>query len=106
MKSFDEDVDYYVPVAEIEKLENQHFDEITKAGLKNGMSQQDRSFASRVMMESQSLRRQAIVQSALEWGKIHVWQAAQPTVQCLQYAAINAQVCLRLLVDNVQFSIS
>ncbi|WP_435387734.1 hypothetical protein, partial [Escherichia coli] len=24
------------PVAEIEKLENQHFDEITKAGLKNG----------------------------------------------------------------------
>ena len=23
-------------VAEIEKLENQHFDEITKAGLKNG----------------------------------------------------------------------
>ncbi|UMX56852.1 hypothetical protein MJ524_06745 [Escherichia coli] len=36
LKSFDEDVDYYVPVAEIEKLENQHFDEITKAGLKNG----------------------------------------------------------------------
>ena len=36
VKSFDEDVDYYVPVAEIEKLENQHFDEITKAGLKNG----------------------------------------------------------------------
>ncbi|EPS5378528.1 DUF2509 family protein [Escherichia albertii] len=68
--------------------------------LLQGMSQQDRSFASRVTMESQSLRRQAIVQSALEWGKIHVWQAAQPTVQCLQYAAINAQVCLRLLVDN------
>ena len=36
VKSFDEDVDYYVPVAEIEKLENQHFDEIKKAGLKNG----------------------------------------------------------------------
>ncbi|WP_312731829.1 cbb3-type cytochrome c oxidase subunit I, partial [Atlantibacter hermannii] len=34
-KSFDEDVDYYVPVATVEKLENQHFDEITKAGLKN-----------------------------------------------------------------------
>ncbi len=31
------------------------------------MSQQDRSFASRVSMESQSLRRQAIVQSALAW---------------------------------------
>lgn len=37
--------------------------------LLQGMSQQDRSFASRVTMESQSLRRQAIVQSALEWGK-------------------------------------
>ena len=36
VKSFDEDVDYYVPVPEVEKLENQHFDEITKAGLKNG----------------------------------------------------------------------
>ena len=34
--------------------------------LLQGMSQQDRSFASRVSMESQSLRRQAIVQSALE----------------------------------------
>jgi cytochrome o ubiquinol oxidase subunit 1 len=30
------DVDYYVPVAEVEKLEKQHFDEINKAGLKNG----------------------------------------------------------------------
>ncbi len=36
IKSFDEDVDYYVPVAEVEKLEKQHFDEINKAGLKNG----------------------------------------------------------------------
>jgi len=26
---------YYVPVATVEKLENQHFDEISKAGLKN-----------------------------------------------------------------------
>ena len=34
--------------------------------LLQGMSQQDRSFASRVSMESQSLRRHAIVQSALE----------------------------------------
>ena len=38
--------------------------------LLQGMSQQDRSFASRVSMESQSLRRQAIVQSALAWGKV------------------------------------
>lgn len=49
--------------------------------LLQGMSQQDRSFASRVSMESQSLRRQAIV-------------------QCLLYAATGARVCLRLLADN------
>ena len=67
--------------------------------LLQGMSQQDRSFASRVTMESQSLRRQAIVQSALEWGKMHAWQT-QPAVQCSQYAATDARVCLRLLADN------
>ncbi|EJN6738091.1 DUF2509 family protein [Shigella flexneri] len=63
--------------------------------LLQGMSQQDRSFASRVSMESQSLRRQAIVQSALAWGKMH-----SPAVQCSQYAGTDAQVCLRLLADN------
>ncbi|EGF4801694.1 DUF2509 family protein [Escherichia coli] len=62
--------------------------------LLQGMSQQDRSFASRVSMESQSLRRQAIVQSALEWGKMHSWQTQ------LLYAATGARVCLRLLADN------
>lgn len=67
--------------------------------LLQGMSQQDRSFASRVSMESQSLRRQAIVQSALAWGKMHCWQT-QPAVQCSQYAETDAQVCLRLLADN------
>lgn len=46
--------------------------------LLQGMSQQDRSFASRVSMESQSLRRQAIVQSALAWGKMHSWQIMKP----------------------------
>lgn len=66
--------------------------------LLQGMSQQDRSFASRVSMESQSLRRQAIVQSALAWGKC-TWQT-QPAVQCSQYAETDAQVCLRLLADN------
>ncbi|EFJ7115932.1 DUF2509 family protein [Escherichia coli] len=63
--------------------------------LLQGMSQQDRSFASRVSMESQSLRRQAIVQSALAWGKMHSWQT-QPAVQC----GTDARVCLRLLADN------
>ncbi|MDE1494369.1 cytochrome o ubiquinol oxidase subunit I [Xenorhabdus bovienii] len=34
VKSFDEDVDYYVPVAEVEKTENQHYEELRKAGVK------------------------------------------------------------------------
>ena len=50
--------------------------------LLQGMSQPDRSFASRVSMESQSLRRQAIVQSALEGGKMHSRQTL-PAVQRL-----------------------
>ncbi|WP_370470017.1 cytochrome o ubiquinol oxidase subunit I [Snodgrassella alvi] len=33
-KSFDTDVDYYVPVAEIEAIESKRFNELTKAGLK------------------------------------------------------------------------
>lgn len=45
--------------------------------LLQGMSQQDRSFASRVSMESQSLRRRAIVQSALAWGKMHSGRRSQ-----------------------------
>ncbi|KAA8726215.1 MAG: cytochrome o ubiquinol oxidase subunit I [Ewingella americana] len=36
VKSFDEDVDYYVPVDEIERIESQHFEQISKAGLKHG----------------------------------------------------------------------
>ncbi|MES4614141.1 MULTISPECIES: cytochrome o ubiquinol oxidase subunit I [Ewingella] len=36
VKSFDEDVDYYVPVEEIERIESQHFEQISKAGLKHG----------------------------------------------------------------------
>lgn len=47
--------------------------------LLQGMSQQDRSFASRVSMESQSLRR-GVVQSALEWGKMHSADAARSSV--------------------------
>ncbi len=33
-KSFDEDVDYYVSVEEIERIENKHFEELSKAGVK------------------------------------------------------------------------
>ena len=34
-KSFDEDVDYYVPVAEVEKIENAHYEQLSKAGVDN-----------------------------------------------------------------------
>lgn len=34
IKSFDEDVDYYVPVEEIEKIEGNHFEKLSKAGVK------------------------------------------------------------------------
>ncbi len=34
-KSFDEDVDYYVPVEEVERIENQHYEQISKAGVKH-----------------------------------------------------------------------
>ena len=53
--------------------------------LLQGMSQQDRSFASRVSMESQSLRRQAIVQSALEWGKMHPTLKPMPRFVCVYW---------------------
>jgi cytochrome o ubiquinol oxidase subunit 1 len=36
VKSFDEDVDYYVSVEEIERIEKQHFEQISKAGVKHG----------------------------------------------------------------------
>ncbi|TCV94398.1 cytochrome o ubiquinol oxidase subunit I [Biostraticola tofi] len=33
--SFNQDVDYYVPVSEVEKIENRHFEQISEAGLNN-----------------------------------------------------------------------
>ncbi|GAB7214904.1 hypothetical protein OS42_15150 [Dickeya oryzae] len=33
--SFNQDVDYYVPVNEVERIENQNFDKLSKAGVKN-----------------------------------------------------------------------
>ncbi|WGL94591.1 cytochrome o ubiquinol oxidase subunit I [Arsenophonus nasoniae] len=34
-KSFDDNVDYYVPVEEIKRIENQHYDELKKAGIQH-----------------------------------------------------------------------
>ncbi len=53
--------------------------------LLQGMSQQDRSFASRVSMESQSLRRQAIVQSALAWENALLADAASSSVLAVRW---------------------
>lgn len=61
--------------------------------LLQGMSQQDRSFASRVSMESQSLRRRAIVQSALEWENALPADAARSsvlTVRCHRCPGLSA----------------
>lgn len=66
--------------------------------LLQGMSQQDRSFASRVSMESQSLRRQPSF--SRRWRGEKCTRQTQPAVQCSQYAGTDAQVCLRLLADN------
>ncbi|XBS70831.1 cytochrome o ubiquinol oxidase subunit I [Acerihabitans sp. KWT182] len=33
--SFNEDVDYYVPAAEVERIENRHFEQISEAGVNN-----------------------------------------------------------------------
>ncbi len=66
--------------------------------LLQGMSQQDRSFASRVSMESQSLRRRPSF--SRRWSGEKCTRQMQPAVQCLLYAATGARVCLRLLADN------
>ncbi|MGC6745380.1 DUF2509 family protein [Escherichia coli] len=66
--------------------------------LLQGMSQQDRSFASRVSMESQSLRRRHRSVGAGVGKKCT--RQTQPAVQCSQYAETDARVCLRLLADN------
>lgn len=67
--------------------------------LLQGLSRQDASHASRVAIESQALQRQAVVQSALEWGRMQRW-LLQPAAQCRREATQLGDVCLRLLADN------
>ncbi|POT56522.1 hypothetical protein C3432_13990 [Citrobacter amalonaticus] len=67
--------------------------------LLQGVNQQERSFAARVTTESQALQRQAVVQSAAEWGRVQSWQA-RSVLQCRQYATPGVSVCLRTLADN------
>lgn len=67
--------------------------------LLQGVSRQEASFASRVTTESRSLQRQAVVQSAIEWGRMQSW-ALQPTVQCRRYTVQDVAVCLRRLTET------
>lgn len=67
--------------------------------LLQGVNQQQSSFASRVAIESQALQRQAVVQSAMEWGRMQQWSVSseQP---CRYYGEDNVPVCLRKLADS------
>lgn len=67
--------------------------------LLQSVNQQQASFASRVMVESQALQLQAMVQSAMEWGRMQHWEA-QSEIQCRDYGADNTPVCLRVLDEN------
>lgn len=59
-----------------------------------GLNQQLQTFSTLVSGESLSVRQQAAVQSALEWGRVQEW-ALQPEVQCKQTQRLR--VCVRLL---------
>lgn len=72
---------------------------VTGGLLLQGTNQQERSYASRVAMEIRALERQAVVQSAMEWGRRQRW-ARQTEKQCRIYGTENARVCLRLLAEN------
>lgn len=65
--------------------------------LLQGMSQQDRSFASREHGKS-VIAPPGHRSVGAGVGKMH--SQTQPAVQCLLYAATGARVCLRLLADN------
>ena len=67
--------------------------------LLQGVSRQEASFAARVVTQSQALQRQAVVQSAMEWG-VYNPRRLQPVVQCRRDPTQNAAVCLRLLTNN------
>lgn len=62
-----------------------------------GLNQQLKTFNALVSNESLSVRQQAAVQSALEWGRVQGW-ALRPEVQCKQTP--RWRVCLRLLRDR------
>ena len=62
-----------------------------------GLNQQLQTFSTLVSGESLSVRQQAAVQSALEWGRVQHW-SLQPDVQCKQRQ--TQRVCLRVLNES------
>ncbi|CAM6293749.1 DUF2509 domain-containing protein [Citrobacter sedlakii] len=62
--------------------------------LLQGLNQQQTHFSRRVALESQALQRQALVQSAIEWGRMQHWGTGAEK-QCRYYAAERVPVCLR-----------
>ena len=67
--------------------------------LLQGVSRQESRFASRVVTQSQALQRQAVVQSAMEWGRMQPWRL-QLAAKCRRSTPQDAEVCLRLLTNN------
>ncbi|MFB4790278.1 DUF2509 family protein [Enterobacter hormaechei subsp. xiangfangensis] len=63
-----------------------------------GLNQQLQTFSTLVSGESLSVRQQAAVQSALEWGRVQEW-ALQPEVQCKQTQRLR--VCVGLFGERV-----
>ncbi|HCL5336831.1 TPA: DUF2509 family protein [Salmonella enterica] len=62
--------------------------------LLQGVNQQQASYASRVATQSQAIQRQALVQSALEWGRGQLWLGLAE-MECRRYFSSGARVCLR-----------
>lgn len=58
-----------------------------------GLNQQLQTFSTLVSGESLSVRQQAAVQSALEWGRVQEW-ALQPEVQCKQTQRLRVGIRL------------
>ncbi|EAA7242782.1 DUF2509 family protein [Salmonella enterica] len=69
--------------------------------LLQGVNQQQASYASRVATQSLAIQRQALVQSALEWGRGQLWSGVAE-MECWRYSSSGARVCLwRLSGDEV-----
>ncbi|EII6527045.1 DUF2509 family protein [Salmonella enterica subsp. enterica serovar Kiambu] len=64
--------------------------------LLQGVNQQQASYAARVTTQSTAIQRQALVQSALEWGRGQLWSGVTE-MECRRYSSSGARVCLRRL---------